>query len=90
VTGAADVSLVNERPGSHTSRYPAKLTSYFNSSKPMLAATGAARFRAGELAAQVLVVCVPPHRPNLLMSEAIRLGMDRELARRLASPPCRW
>ena len=40
--GAADVLLVNERPGVAQMAVPSKLTSYFSSGKPILAATDAA------------------------------------------------
>ena len=79
--GAADVLLVNERPGVAQMSLPSKLTSYFNSGKPILAATDAAGFTADELAAAGAGVCVPADRPDLLLSEAIRLGTDRELGR---------
>ena len=45
--GAADVLLVNERPGVAQMAVPSKLTSYFSSGKPILAATDAAGFHRG-------------------------------------------
>jgi colanic acid biosynthesis glycosyl transferase WcaI len=88
--GAADVLLVNERAGIAQMSVPSKLTSYFNSGKPILAATDAAGFTAGELAASGAGVCVPADRPDLLLSEAIRLGTDRELARQLGEAGRRY
>jgi hypothetical protein len=35
-------------------------------------------------------VCVPADRPDLLLSEAIRLGTDRELARQLGEAGQRY
>jgi hypothetical protein len=58
---------------------PSKLTSYFRSGKPILAATDSAGFTAGELAASGAGICVPADRPDLLLSEALRLGADRAL-----------
>jgi glycosyltransferase involved in cell wall biosynthesis len=88
--GAANVLLVNERPGVGHMSVPSKLTSYFNSGKPVLAATDAAGFTAGEIAASGAGVCVPADRPDLLLSEAIRLGTDRELARQLGEAGRRY
>jgi glycosyltransferase involved in cell wall biosynthesis len=88
--GAADVLLVNERLGVAQMSVPSKLTSYFNSGKPILAATDAAGLTAGELAASGAGVCVPADRPDLLLSEAIRLGTDRELARQLGEAGRRY
>jgi glycosyltransferase involved in cell wall biosynthesis len=81
--GAADVLLVNERPGVGHMSVPSKLTSYFNSGKPVLAATDEAGFTAAEIAASGAGVCVAADRPDLLLSEAIRLGTDRDLGRQL-------
>ena len=72
--GAADVLLVNERPGVARMSVPSKLTSYFRAGKPILAATDATGFTASELAASGAGVCVPADRPDLLLSEAIRLA----------------
>jgi colanic acid biosynthesis glycosyl transferase WcaI len=88
--GAADVLLVNERPGVAQMSVPSKLTSYFTSGKPILAAADATGFTAGELAASGAGVCVPADRPDLLLSEAIRLGTDRELGRRLGEAGRRY
>jgi colanic acid biosynthesis glycosyl transferase WcaI len=88
--GAADVLLVNERPGVAHMSVPSKLTSYFNSGKPILAATDAAGLTAVELASSGAGVCVPADRPDLLLSEALRLGTDRELARQLGEAGRRY
>ncbi len=88
--GAADVLLVNERPGVAHMAVPSKLTSYFRSGKPILAATDAAGFTAGELAASGAGVCVPAGRPDLLLSEALRLGADRGLGAQLGERGWRY
>ena len=88
--GAADVLLVNERPGVAHMAVPSKLTSYFRSGKPILAATDAAGFTAGELAASGAGVCVPADRPDLLLSEAIRLGSDGVVAAELGEAGRRY
>jgi colanic acid biosynthesis glycosyl transferase WcaI len=81
--GAADVLLVNERPGVAQMSVPSKLTSYFQSGKPILAASNANGFTAMELDASGAGVRVPADRPDLLLIEAIRLGTNRELANQL-------
>ncbi|MGX7729955.1 glycosyltransferase family 4 protein [Rhodococcus sp. 2H158] len=78
--GAADVLLVNERPGVAQMAVPSKLTSYFNSGKPVLAATDADGFTATEIAASGAGIRVPADRPDLLLREAVRLGTDGALA----------
>jgi colanic acid biosynthesis glycosyl transferase WcaI len=69
---------------------PSKLTSYFASGKPILAATDATGLTAAELAASGAGVCVPADRPDLLLSEAIRLGTDRKLATQLGEAGRRY
>lgn len=81
--GAADVLLVNERPGVARMSMPSKLTSYFVSGRPILAATDSTGFTASELIASGAGVCVPADRPDLLLSEAIRLGSDPGLSEQL-------
>ena len=81
--GAADVLLVNERPGVARMAVPSKLTSYFSAGKPILAATDGNGLTAGELTASGAGVCVPADRPDRLLSEAIRLGSDRKQSRQL-------
>lgn len=69
---------------------PSKLTSYFRSGKPILAATDSGGFTAGELAASGAGVCVPADRPDLLLSEAIRLGTDHVLAAQMGEAGRRY
>ena len=83
VLGAADVLLVNERPGVGRMSVPSKLTSYFKAGKPIVAATDPAGFTASELSASGAGVCVPADRPDLLLAEALRLGTDTGLAKGL-------
>jgi glycosyltransferase involved in cell wall biosynthesis len=88
--GAADVLLVNERPGVAQMSVPSKLTSYFRSGKPVLAATDSTGLTAGELAASGGGVWVPADRPDLLLSEALRLASDPILAGRLGQQGRRY
>lgn len=88
--GAADVLLVNERPGAAQMALPSKLTSYFRSGKPILAATDAGGYTAAELAASGAGVSVPADRPDLLLSEALRLATDAGLAAQLGQAGLRY
>lgn len=87
---AADVLLVNERPGVAQMAVPSKLTSYFAAGRPVLAATDADGFTAGEIAGSGAGTCVPAGRPDLLLREAIRLGTDPVLAQRLGAAGRRY
>lgn len=80
--GAADVLLVNERPGVGQMSVPSKLTSYFQSGKPVVAATDPAGFTAAELEASGAGVCVPAGEPEKLLAEVLRMGSDFRLANR--------
>ncbi|PEG43227.1 glycosyltransferase WbuB [Mycolicibacterium agri] len=88
--GAADVLLVNERPGVAQMSLPSKLTSYFSAGKPILAATDEAGFTAQEVMASGAGVRVPADRPDLLLAEALRLGADRALAAKLGQAGRRY
>jgi glycosyltransferase involved in cell wall biosynthesis len=88
--GAADVLLVNERPGVAQMSVPSKLTSYFKAGKPILAATDVTGLTAAELIASGAGVCIPADRPDLMLNEAIRLGTDRELGRQLGEAGRRY
>jgi glycosyltransferase involved in cell wall biosynthesis len=88
--GAADVVLVNERPGVAQMSAPSKLTSYFSSGKPILAATDEAGFAAQEITASGAGIRVPADRPDLLLAEAIRLGTDPALAAQLGEAGRRY
>lgn len=88
--GAADVLLVNERPGVAQMAVPSKLTSYFRAGRPILAATDPGGYTAGELAASGAGVCVPSDRPELLIAESLRLARDPTEANRLAEAGLRY
>ncbi|MGW0023019.1 glycosyltransferase [Rhodococcus sp. NPDC003383] len=88
--GAADLLLVNERPGVARMSMPSKLTSYFAAGRPILAATGEGGFTAREVAASGAGVCIPAGRADILVEEAMRIGQDRDLARRLGEAGRRY
>lgn len=78
--GAANVLLVNERPGVALMSVPSKLTSYFQAGKPVVAAVDAAGYTACEVNAAGGGVCIEPGRPDLLLAEVLRIAGDRRLA----------
>lgn len=78
--GAADLLLVNERPGVAHMSVPSKLTSYFQAGKPVIAAVEPVGYTAREVKAAGGGVCVPPGRPDLLLAEVLRIAEDRHLA----------
>ena len=80
---AADVLLVNEKPGVGEMAVPSKLTSYFTSGNPVVAATGLDSITAAEVKSSGAGLVVAPDDPAALLAAVARLGNDRELAGRL-------
>jgi len=78
--GAADVLLVNERPGVAHMSVPSKLTSYFQAGKPVIAAVEPVGYTACEVTAAGGGICIPPGRPEILLAEALRISADRRLS----------
>lgn len=76
VLGAADTLLVNEKPGVAEMAVPSKLTSYFRTGIPVLAATGADSTTAEEIAASGAGVRVAPGNPEILLAEALALASN--------------
>lgn len=81
--GAADVLLVNEKPGVSEMAVPSKLTSYFSAGRPVLAATDIAGITAFEVNAAEAGVVVPTGDPCALLDAALALGDDAERSRTL-------
>lgn len=77
---AADVLLVNERPGVREMAVPSKLTTYFTAAKPILAATEADSTTAAEVAASGAGLRVPPGDPDALVAGVHALTADRSSA----------
>lgn len=88
--GAADVLVVNERPGVAHMSVPSKLTSYFQSGRPVIAAVEPLGYSAEEVSAAGGGVCIPPGRPDLLLSEALRIAGDQRLATELGESGHRY
>lgn len=77
---SADVLLVNEKPGVVEMAVPSKLTSYFSSGRPVLAASESASITAAEVRASGAGVVVAPGEPDALVNGALALGEDRHSA----------
>lgn len=72
---AADVLLVNERPSLNEAAVPSKLTSYFVTGRPVIAATDSTSTTADEMRASGAGVIVSPADPEALVLAA--LGIQR-------------
>lgn len=79
---AADCLLVNELPGVATMAAPSKLTSYFDASRPILAATDAKGITAAEIEQSGAGVVVSAGNPGALLGMALALCQDSEGASR--------
>ncbi|HML51674.1 MAG TPA: glycosyltransferase family 4 protein [Propionicimonas sp.] len=94
---SADILLVNELPGMTEMSVPSKLTSYFHSGRPVLAAVDADSVTADEIAAAAAGIRVDPDDPASLLAAAEALSEDpqqmaqlgaagQEYRRRVLSP----
>lgn len=81
---AADVLLVNELPGVKEMSVPSKLTSYFSSGVPVLAATDEGSVTAEEIATAEAGLRVNAGEPAALLAGAEKLAADTEEGHRLA------
>lgn len=82
VLAAADVLLVNERPGVGEMAVPSKLTTYFTTGHPVLAATDTTSGAATEVRAAGAGIVVEPGNPRSLLDGAIAIASDGERAHR--------
>jgi colanic acid biosynthesis glycosyl transferase WcaI len=80
---AADILLVNEKPGVTEMAVPSKLTSYFAAQRPVIAATDEGSITASEIAAARAGVRVNAGNPELLLEAVTALGTDAELSAEL-------
>jgi len=74
---AADVLVVNEKPGVSSMAVPSKLTSYFDAGKPIVAATDPHGTTADEINASGAGIVVPAGEPRVLLETALQLCVDR-------------
>jgi glycosyltransferase involved in cell wall biosynthesis len=82
---SADILLVNELAGMREMAVPSKLTTYFATSLPVLAATDEASVTAGEVAASGGGVRVSAGDPRALLDAAFALRRDPARARALGA-----
>jgi colanic acid biosynthesis glycosyl transferase WcaI len=74
--GAADILLVNEKPGVTEMAVPSKLTSYFASGRPVIAATDAGSITAEEVERAGAGIRVNAGDPQALVDASLNLGAD--------------
>uniref|UniRef100_A1UBG7 Glycosyl transferase, group 1 n=1 Tax=Mycobacterium sp. (strain KMS) TaxID=189918 RepID=A1UBG7_MYCSK len=79
---AADVLLVNEKPGISSMAVPSKLTSYFHAGRPVIAATDADGITASEVLAAGAGIVVPAGEHSALLDAVLDLGDDPAAAAR--------
>lgn len=82
---AADVLIVNEKPGVSGMAVPSKLTSYFHAGRAVVAATDGSGITASEITESGAGVVVPAGSPLELLEAVLYVGSDRELAARLGA-----
>ena len=82
---AADILLVNEKPGVSEMAVPSKLTSYFAAGRPVIAATDPEGTTAHEVMAAQAGVVVPAGAPQELLLCALQLASDKELSSQLGT-----
>ncbi len=87
---AADVLLVNERAGMTEMAVPSKLTSYFATGLPLIAATDAGSVTAQEVALAGAGLRVDADEPAQLLEAALRLREDPALAAELGASGARY
>ncbi len=87
---AANVLLVNERPGVKDMAVPSKLTSYFNAGVPVIAATDEGSVTAAELLTSGGGIRVDAADPAALVDAAEALGRDSALASSLGARGLRF
>ena len=82
---AADILLVNERAGLTEMSVPSKLTSYFSTGLPVIAATDATSITGEEIETTGAGLRVDAKDPAALLDAAERLAADPALAQRLGA-----
>ncbi|MBY4210283.1 glycosyltransferase family 4 protein [Rhodococcus fascians] len=80
---AADVLLVNELESLSSMAVPSKLTTYFASGIPIIAATDSDSVTAGEISASGAGITISPNDPEALLRSVEALRLDPHNARRI-------
>lgn len=76
VLGSADALLVNERPGLTEMSVPSKMTTYFSTGLPVIAAVDPSSTTHDEMQAAEAGPCVPAAQPDALVDAAEQLAAD--------------
>ena len=87
---AADILLVNEKPGVSEMAVPSKLTSYFDAGRPVLAATDPTGITAGEIEAAQAGLVVKAGDAQALVDVAMRLAGEPVAAAKLGANGLRY
>lgn len=82
---SADILLVNEKPGVSEMAVPSKLTSYFSSGRPVVAATDPTGATAEEITAANAGLVVNAGDPQALLNACLKLRTDPQLAETLGA-----
>jgi colanic acid biosynthesis glycosyl transferase WcaI len=77
---AADVLLLNEKPGVGDMAVPSKLTTYFSTGKPVVAATDQSSAAAVEICSAGAGVVVAAGDPRALLGSVLAIGRDKAAA----------
>lgn len=83
--GTADILLVNEKPGVSEMAVPSKLTSYFDTGRPVIAATDPTGVTASEIDAARGGVVIQSGEPQLLVDACLALRNDPARAQQLGA-----
>jgi colanic acid biosynthesis glycosyl transferase WcaI len=90
VLAAADILLVNQRASVTNMSLPGKLTSYFASGRPLVAAVSPQSETARELAETGTGILVTPDQPGLLLEAIRKLAADPDRQDELGSAGSRY
>ena len=88
--GAADVLLINQRATVTDMSLPSKLTSYFASGRPVVAAAAAGSETAREIIDSGAGLIVAPEQPRALLDALRRVAGDPGLSAHLGAQGKRW
>ena len=88
--GAADVLLVNEKPGVSAMAMPSKLTSYFDAGRPVIAATDPDGITASEIRSAEAGLVVRSADAHALLSAVLALREDAAAATRYGANSQRY
>lgn len=83
VLAAADILLLNQRPGVAEMSLPSKLTAYLAAQRPIVAAVDQNSESAREVTEAGAGIIVPPGKPEALLRSLAQLALDKALRDRL-------